>query len=436
LAYLSIDARMLRPQTDAAIAREWILPLLAAAAFLLLPFGRAIELPLAVLALFGLHALLASPSWMARAPVGVLLLCFAAYHLPMWLSLPDAVNPARSLRTTLGSLRFLLAGLGVLYLLYGLNREPRPERALRRLEHALLVLLLLWVGDALLQAGSGRNLLGYAAERGYINGLFGAADNLKLSLALCVLAPPVLLGAPGRRWRWASTLLFALTVLVIVLTGKRSAWFCAFVLCGLATLCHHRSLLRHWRAAAVALALPVLLVLPLAGNSEWASARGQAVLEALRAPDYQHLNAATGLRLPIWEGAARVIAQHPLNGVGVRGFRYAYAEVAKPGDPFALPTPDGGSRAAHAHLLTLEVLTDTGLFGLLGYVLMLLSAALAWLRCAPEGRARSLPWLLGALALAHPLATQGAWYSSWTASLFWLMLTLALAAMRCSPRWT
>lgn len=407
--------------------------LLIASALFLLPFGRAIEIPLAMLSLVGLWAVWRERCLLAgreAAAIRLFLLCCLCYQLPMWLSLPDAVNPARSLTTTLGSLRYLLAGIGVLYLLCALPSDPHHQRLFDALEKTLFAVLALWVGDALLQAASGSNLLGYAAERGYLNGLFGAGENLKLSLALLVLGPPALLGRMRRKSPVLTLLLFLLAVLVLLLTGKRSAWVTLALQCALLALFYRQALWTRFPRVVVVCGLCALFVLPLALNNSRVVERGATLIAAVKAPDYAHVNVATGLRLPIWQGALAMLADNPVNGVGVRGFRYAYAEYAIDGDHFASTDAHGAARASHAHLLLFELLADTGVFGLIGHVALLVLLACAWRRCSRVQRQQAIPWLLSALALAHPLNTQGAWYSSWTASLFWLVLVLAVVRLQ------
>ncbi len=406
--------------------------LLIASALFLLPFGRTMEIPLALLALVGLWAVWRErrlPAGREAAAIRLFLLCCVCYQLPMWLSLPDAVNPARSLTTTLGSLRYLLAGIGVLCLLCVLPSDPHHQRLFDALEKTLFAVLALWVGDALLQAASGSNLLGYAAERGYLNGLFGAGENLKLSLALLVLGPPALLGRMRRKSPGLTLLLFLLAVLVLLLTGKRSAWVTFALQCALFVLFYRQALRRRLTGVVVIGGLCVLLVLSLALNSSRVIERSGTLIAAVQAPDYAHVNVATGLRLPIWQGALAMLADHPVNGVGVRGFRYAYADYAVDGDPFASTDAHGAALASHAHLLLFELLADTGIFGLTGHAALLILLGGAWRRCSRLQREQALPWLLSALALAHPLNTQGAWYSSWTASLFWLVLVLAVVRL-------
>lgn len=125
---------------------------LIASALFLLPFGRAMEIPLTLLALFGLLAIFRKRrSLTARDAVSprLFFLCFLCYFLPMCLSLPDAVNLPRSMTTTVGSLRYLLAGVGVLYLLGEAPCRPHQQRVFDALEKTLFLVLALWMGVAL-----------------------------------------------------------------------------------------------------------------------------------------------------------------------------------------------------------------------------------------------------------------------------------------------
>src|SRR3546814_12924766 len=64
--------------------------------------------------------------------------------------------------------------------------------------------------------------------------------------------------------------------------------------------------------------------------------------------------------------------EHPINGVGARNFRDAFPAC----DPEPEEVPAWGSGPAfHAHQIVLEILSETGVLGLL---LWLAGAALAW----------------------------------------------------------
>src|SRR3546814_3526083 len=56
-----------------------------------------------------------------------------------------------------------------------------------------------------------------------------------------------------------------------------------------------------------------------------------------------------------------MIAAHPLNGIGVRGFREAYPQFAGKDDHWLQGDNHG---AFHAHQWLLEVLSETGVLGL------------------------------------------------------------------------
>src|SRR5690606_35768581 len=68
-------------------------------------------------------------------------------------------------------------------------------------------------------------------------------------------------------------------------------------------------------------------------------------------------------RLPIWKTAAAMAQAHPVNGVGIRGFRHAYEDHAAPGDPWVA---QGG--AMHPHQLLLELASETGVIGLFAWL--------------------------------------------------------------------
>ncbi|MEL7045320.1 MAG: hypothetical protein AAGL66_09915, partial [Pseudomonadota bacterium] len=76
-----------------------------ASAVALLPFGRLVELPLGLLSLLGAMMLLGLPRD-ERLPWRVLLLIWLSYTIPMLLALPDAVESGKSLRTSLGGVRY------------------------------------------------------------------------------------------------------------------------------------------------------------------------------------------------------------------------------------------------------------------------------------------------------------------------------------------
>ena len=146
----------------------------------------------------------------------------------------------------------------------------------------------------------------------------------------------------------------------------------------------------------------------------------------------QALDEAGAGRVRIWGTATRMIAAHPLVGVGVRGFRYAYPEFARPGDAFVDPATGDG--AAHAHQIVLEVLSETGLPGLVFWFVGAWLALRAWWRADAAARTRALAPGLALSAMCFPLNTHLAFYSAWWGLLFWWLLALYCAALGARAR--
>ena len=110
---------------------------------------------------------------------------------------------------------------------------------------------------------------------------------------------------------------------------------------------------------------------------------------------YEGLNAASSKRLHLWRNAANVLESHPVNGAGVRAYRYAYPQFAEAGDPFM--NPDGTGQI-YAHQLLLEVGSETGTIGLAG----LLEFFVIYVRAGRGFSGSPLAWggLAGSICLA------------------------------------
>ncbi|MDN5924349.1 MAG: O-antigen ligase family protein, partial [Xanthomonadales bacterium] len=141
------------------------------------------------------------------------------------------------------------------------------------------------------------------------------------------------------------------------------------------------------------------------------------------------LNKSLSGRLSIWTTSARMIAAHPINGVGVRGFRYAYPEYAAPGDRF-VAEQHGDKGAYHAHQWVLEVLSETGVIGLLLWCAGFAVAWRTWRRADASARRRAWPFTLALGVMLFPLNTHLAFYSAWWGLLFWWLLVLWCVAVR------
>jgi O-antigen ligase len=164
-------------------------------------------------------------------------------------------------------------------------------------------------------------------------------------------------------------------------------------------------------------------------SSSGLMARVDRVTAVFDDPDYQTVDHALSRRLPIWETAIRMIEDNWLNGVGVRGFRYAYTAYAEEGNHFVAHLPAGQdvSLATHAHQLILEVMAETGVIGLIGLVGIFVQVVRIWLASSSYGRWWSLPFVVALVSLLFPFNSLLAFYSSWFAQQFWLLMALFIA---------
>ena len=113
----------------------------------------------------------------------VLLFLFLCLWLPQLISLIGAVNPARSAKIVLLYPLYLFCGIFIV-------RELARPGNLSRLSLALLIVVIFWCVDALVQYATGANLLGYPYQDGMLSGMF--YPKLRLGIVVAVLVPVAL----------------------------------------------------------------------------------------------------------------------------------------------------------------------------------------------------------------------------------------------------
>ena len=400
-------------------------PLLLIFAFLaLLPFRRLFEIPLTLMALLGLIILVSRRASLWQRPgIRLFSLIFAAFWLPMLISLAGAINPEKTLSTTAAFFRLYLAGI---FIIIALNSPVKSEKLLQ----LCAWMLLIWVADALLQIAVGYNSLGYTAPGGRINGLFGELRP-ELGVHLPVLAPLLLFYAHQHWPKVAQIIIFVAVALVVFMSGSRNGWIMfALVFAGLAAWMFWQD--RKKALVWVALAT-VFTAATLAGAYLISPTVGAKVDNSLLAfrGDRESFDVATSRRVPIWNTATRMFADNPINGVGARGFRFAYRTYAADpeNDPF-LSDPDSPG-AYHPHLLILEIGAETGVIGLFGFAGAWGILIMVWWRAGPARRQEMFPFALAVMVVFFPLNAHHALYASdWSAVCFWLTALFCATAGR------
>ena len=403
-------------------APAWGVLLLMVAVPLLLPFARSVEAPIVIAAAVGVVALIRRPGRVFdSSATRSLLLALGAYCAAALISAVDAVDADKSLTTAIATLRLLAFGLGISVLAHrALASGLAAERLSLGMSVAAAAPIALWTVDALIQSATGWSL-GGGLDADRLSGIFGA-DDLKLGPRLSALSPLLLWPLlDGPRWRLAAAYLALL--LVVLLAGARAGWVSYALV----------SLLLAWRLARGS--FKALLGWTAAGllAASLYTAIGYQASDSFRARVDRTLAAGDGQvdvalagRTPIWQTAMRMARAHPVNGVGVRSFRYAYPNYAQPGDPWVDPVTRTG--AAHAHQIVLELLTETGLIGL---ALWLAAAAALW-HCSRRsvGVAHAhAPWV-ALFVLTFPLNTHLAFYSAFMGIVLAWLLTLACVQTR------
>jgi len=230
-------------------------------------------------------------------------------------------------------------------LFYGLIRlAARSARARQRVVEGWLlgVVAISFVGIGQLLAG--QNLI--EAEGVWrVRGLYGSPNNLALYLERAL---PVLLAMAWQGPRGRTRLVYGLAALpvlgALVMTLSKGALLLGVPAGLLALGLAQRRRRAAWIAVGAVVAL-ALLVLPLAGTE-----RFRSVL---------NLRAGTAFfRLKLWRSALGMAADHPLTGVGMDNFLYAYRSR------YVLPSAWGELNLSHPHNLILDAWTRLGLPGL------------------------------------------------------------------------
>ncbi|MBW8823231.1 MAG: O-antigen ligase family protein [Xanthomonadales bacterium] len=365
----------------------------------------------------GTSRLLSSPAWALTTAL------FFAYWLPELISSIDAVEPMQAIEKSLLGLRYLpflwLAAIAV-----------ATPRARRITFGGLGAIVGLWCVDALIQAMAGHSPWFAAldalkqaiqhrpmcpvASADRLTGPLGPC-NPKLGIVLASLSPFALYGAQ-RLWGQIGWLAIALLVgVVIVLAGSRASW----ISYALVLLVSGWTIFGWKRLFGVFVAGALVLVV---ANFTVPQVHERIVrTQMAMAGDESDVDQASAGRVRIWSAAVCMIRQHPVNGVGTRDFRESF--------PACDPQPGvraawGDGPALHAHQLILEILSETGIIGLLLWIAGAALAWRAWRFASVDDRERARPAMLALGVTLFPFNTHLAFYSA-----FWGGITLLLAAL-------
>jgi hypothetical protein len=346
-----------------------------------------------------------------------LVLCFL---IPGLLSLPGAVDFDRALST---AARFLAYGLaGLLFLRLSPSESQWPNTVLW-----MTGLLVLWSVDGIVQEWQGVSLSGYPLFTGLPEGhKVTGSMGLDFGPNLAMLSPFLFetLRLHGRRLPvlWLAVPLLAVAVSLSASRYSALLLLVSAMLCG-ALWVRGRSSNHYWTPVFVVvlsvggLLLPILLVPHLAERL--------LLLGGSLSSSGTEANVALAFRPELWKASWVLFTENWLNGVGLRGASGAMHPILAASDFF----PDAMlSRTWHPHLGILEIAADTGLLGVLGYLLFLIMVARWMLATNTAGQGVATTFLCIALLAMFPLSSTLSMYSFPTGSVTWPALALALGA--------
>ena len=359
-----------------------------------------------VLSLIGLYQFFSyGKEFWARADSRLLTTLFSSLWVPMVASLPDAMDLHSGLRTSSRYLIYYFAGLAFLRLVWS-------KRATNQLFLGCVAVIVFWTLDGIYQFIMGENILGYPMFQGdRLTGMFKGTPDLCFVLA--VLSPLYFEAIRRLSVHFSQAwLLLIPLVLVIMLGGGRAPW----LLFGVGAILYLWLVIRlrergfPWLTWVGRVAFILLLAVMLINREGWLDERVSQILE-LASGDYQKVNAATSLRIPLWQASWHMFTGHWFNGIGVRNFSTLFLER----QPEALAIYGH----PHPHLFVGEIATDTGVLGLLGYSYFMF---LLWRNIAPKAPALSTPWAISVFLASFPLSSTLSFYSLFSSTLLWVLL--------------
>ncbi|MFZ5917496.1 MAG: O-antigen ligase family protein [Chloroflexota bacterium] len=274
------------------------------------------------------------------------------------------------------------------YVLLRLTAHRQGSALFRLLVDALIAGAVLAAGVGLWQYFvSGQVITAEGVRR--VRALYGSPNNLALFLERVLpLALALALWGPGR-WR---RLLCGLALLplgaALLLTFSKGALFIALpssLIC-LGLVRGRRALL----LMLVSLAILAVLWLPFLGSERFAGT-------------FDLTGGTAFFRLKLWQSSLNLIAEHPLTGVGLDNFLYAYRTR------YVLPEASDELDLSHPHNILLDFWVRLGLAGvvaLLGLLATFFKTGLSGRRRSSGREERVLLWgFLGSMAaaLAHGL---------------------------------
>ena len=353
--------------------------------------------------------------WLKEPPV-LIALCVWAYSV--FIVTPLALDVSESL-TRVGWIRFVLMFSAMVYWLADYKEE------LRKVAFYIMIFLLFVVVDTLVQYITGTSLTQHPIDQTRLTGPF---NKVIVGIYLAKISLPFI--GIFLYEAWCTKNIKKIILYIVVLTGifatillsnERTASM-TFVI-GLAVIGIFLFIkikqLRIW-----IFAFAIILMTLLAGIF-MSQKNMQNRMQESTAMAHDFYNSPY---MQLWESSYLIWQKYPFFGAGLKNFRLACPDLLESGVVHYCD--------AHSHNVYLEFLSEMGIFGLVGILLMVGSFVMAILKQAKNQCTDAS--ILTAFALAviainfFPLAANQSFFASWPALLVWESVAWALVITRMS----
>jgi len=355
-------------------------------------------------------------------------LVFLCIWVPMVLSLPDAVNFQESFRKVLTFTAYYLMGVAVISLL---TNEARRKYLI----NGMGVLLVIWCLDAVWQSYAGSDIFGFPYDSNSLTGVF--YPKKRLGLVLAILSPFYFEFIRHHAKKYSGLILLLIPyIYVIILSGNKSSWVMLLISVFLYTIyLNYTGFFSRLKKSQVIIVLIICFAgYALLSNADklipknkvtWIENRMHSMVSLLSG-DIDNAGATFQDRIIIWEGAIRVARVHWINGVGPRGFRYIVDDYINSDDDYFISQVARSS--THPHQIVLEIMTETGIIGVIGYLIFFILILKEAMKLIRENDFDAIPWVFPVIIAVFPFSMYMAFYGNYIASLTWVLIALSFTS--------
>jgi O-antigen ligase len=393
--------------------REKIVLLLISLLLVAQPFDFINKSAWIALVCVGILILISESSIFKHLVVRQLALVSLLLFIPGVLSYWNTSNVEKTTVYVLQILGMFLVGVSMCSLF-------RHKKMLELLSTVIAITSFAWIFDGFIQYFFGKDLLGIPLNHGRVVGPFLTSTHMGTLLSLMI--PVVLKWLERFRW-WSMILYLASLATILIFTGVRTDWVTY-----LAALILYFAWSKKGRIlfATVIIPMVIIIVWITISSSSFAKNKVSALAEHGIPNTYNEWNNFLSKRLDIWTTGLHMFEEHPVVGIGARGFTSAYQDYRSADDYFDESIPKKNS-PLHIHHPWFSILAETGTVGFvcfLGIVFFLfgITARSKW-----GIKLYSHPWLITLMLIANPCNSMPPFYKTWLLPIVLLALVAHLS---------